>query len=335
MYVDDSFGVEEEGVVAKYEPYNKVYPLQQTRLLELWDELGIPHKQKKQVYGCQLTVLGIEMDIGDLTFTSPLEAKEHLLRELTEWCEKGVRRKVKEWQQLAGWINWVLNVYPLIHLALNNIYAKIKGKEQEARVWVDSAIREDLTWEKGKVDQLSGVRLLKSYAWEPDEAMCIAKTDACPLGVAFWYPDESLGFAASMPHGTPANQITFYEALAVLSVLEEAHLRYPPESKILIYTNNFSTVAMFNSFKSLPEYNCILKAAVNILVSSAFRLRVLHIAGDENDVADALSRSEFMRALRLHPGLTIRAFEPSRRIDRHQLPPTLQPPQQMLGVAVC
>ena len=334
VYVDDSFGVEEEGVVAKYEPYNEAYPLQQTRLLKLWDELGIPHKQKKQVYGCQLMVLGIEVDVEHLTFTLPSEAKEHLLKELSEWCGKGVRRKVKEWQQLAGWINWVLNVYPLLRPALNNIYAKIKGKEQEARVWANSAIREDLTWAKGKVDQLSGVRLLKSYTWEPEEATCVAKTDACPLGIAFWYPDKGLGFAASTPQGTPATQITFYEALAVLSALEEAQLRYPPESKILIYTDNFSTVAMFNSFKSLPEYNCILKAAVNILISADFRLRVLHIPGEDNVVADALSRSEFMRALRVHPGLTIRAFEPSHRVDRHQLPPTLQPPRQTLGATI-
>lgn len=99
--------------------------------------------------------------------------------------------------------------------------------------------------------------------------MCTAKTDACPLGLAFWYPELGLGFASSTPQGTLATQITFYEALAVLSVLEDAQRCFPAKSKILIYTDNYSTVAMFNSFKALPEYNCILKAAVDILINSS------------------------------------------------------------------
>jgi hypothetical protein len=130
VYVDNSFGVEVAGRVLCYQPYGENYPAQQTQLLELWpgDEIGIPHKQKKQVYGTQLAILGINVDVEHLTFTLPEEAKDRLVKELTEWSQKGVRRKVKEWQQLAGWVNWVLNVYPLLRLSLNNVYSKLKGK---------------------------------------------------------------------------------------------------------------------------------------------------------------------------------------------------------------
>jgi hypothetical protein len=99
VYVDDSFGVEEEGCVVLYVPYGDVLPLQQARLLELWDELGVPHKRKKQVHGSQLTILGIEVDVNNLTFTLPQESKDRLSKELADWCRRGVRRKVKEWQQ--------------------------------------------------------------------------------------------------------------------------------------------------------------------------------------------------------------------------------------------
>jgi len=51
IYMDDSFGVDEEGVVEWYEPYDESYPVQQAQLLKLWDKVGIPYKKKKQVKG--------------------------------------------------------------------------------------------------------------------------------------------------------------------------------------------------------------------------------------------------------------------------------------------
>jgi hypothetical protein len=330
-YVDDSFGIEEVDNRSTYIPYNAEYPTQQVHLLELWDEVGIPHKQKKQLFGTQLLILGIEVDVENLTFTLPEEARERLLKELAEWCQSGVRRKAKEWQRLAGWVNWALNVYPLLRPALNNIYDKLRGKGQEARIWANNSIREDLQWAKDKVLESDGIRLLKSLSWDVDAATSIALTDACPRGFAFWYPQLSIGFATSTPSQTPATQITFYESLAVFSALEDARSRFSSESKIVIFTDNFATVAMFNSLRALPEYNCILKAAVNILLDTKFSLSVLHIAGENNDVADALSRGDFMKALRLHPHLSIKAFDPFKRIDRRQSTPLLQPPRPALG----
>lgn len=305
-------------------------------MLELWDEVGFPHKLKKQVFGPQLAVLGIEVDVDLLTFTLPFESKVRLSEELLAWSKGGVRKRVREWQQLAGWLNWVFNVFPLLRPSLNNLYDKIKGKEQGARVWANTAMREDLMWAKDKMDLLSGVRLLKSMVWEVNDATCVAETDACPQGFAFWYPNLHLGFTTSTPLDTPPSQIIFYEALAVLSVLDDARWRFPPGSKIMIFCDNSVTVAMFNSLRALPEYNCILKAAVDILLTCEFQLRVLHIAGERNCVADALSRSDFMKALHLDPELTIRNFEPYHRIERRQLPPRLQPPRHSpMGAALC
>ena len=72
---------------------------------------------------------------------------------------------------------------------------------------------------------------------------------------------------------------------------------------------------MFASLRALPEYNCILKAAVDILIEHDIQLRVLHVAGEDNEVADALSHSDFMKALHLHPGLSIKSFDPYLRVN--------------------
>ena len=336
VYVDDSFGVEESGKMKFYAPYDQWFPTQQTCLLELWDEIGFPHQLKKQIFGSILPVLGIEVDADLFTFSLPKESKDRLSEGLSAWSNQGVRKNVKEWQQIAGWMNWVFNVFPLLRPSLNGLYDKLKGKKQEARIWANTTIREDLLWAKAKLDESSGVRLFKSTMWEVNEATCIAETDACPQGFAFWYPGLGLGFATTTPRDTPSSQIIFYEALAVLSVLDDARYRFPSGSKLVIYCDNSVTVAMFNSLRALPEYNCILKAAVDILLQKDFQLRVLHISGERNDIADALSRADFMKALRLNPGLIIKTFQPYLRIDRRQLPPRLQPPRRLpLGVISC
>ena len=131
---------------------------------------------------------------------------------------------------------------------------------------------------EGESEFSNGVHLLKYCTWEINEATCMAKTDACTKGLAFWYPTLDLGFMSPTPYETLATRINFYEALAILSVLEDARTHFPPDSKIVIYSDNFTTVAMFNSLRCLPEYNCILKAAVDILIKSDFSLWVLHIA---------------------------------------------------------
>jgi hypothetical protein len=40
----------------------------------------------------------------------------------------GTRCTLREFQQLAGWVNWSFNVFPLLKPALSNVYAKISGK---------------------------------------------------------------------------------------------------------------------------------------------------------------------------------------------------------------
>ena len=188
IYVDDSFGVEDEGEVLWYAPYACELPKQQAKLLMLWDELGIPHKQEKQIHGKKFMVLGIDVDVEELSFMLTEEAHVHLMNELEEWSQRGVRKRVKEWRRVARWINWALDVHPLLRPALNNVYAKLKEKDQDTKVWANVAMREDLDWAREKVAETDGVLLLKSLSWETSACTCTLETDVCPDGYTYWYP---------------------------------------------------------------------------------------------------------------------------------------------------
>jgi hypothetical protein len=169
-YVDDSSGCNLANDTLFYLPYGRDLPSDQCRLLLLWDELGIPHKSHKQISGCPLTIIGIEVDPNQMTLALPQSAKKDLIAELRFWSAKPPKSssgsfKLKHWQRLAGWFNWALNVYPLLRPALNNVYAKLSGKNRkDQRIYINNAVRDDLAWALTHIEFSDSVHLFKSFS---------------------------------------------------------------------------------------------------------------------------------------------------------------------------
>ena len=315
-YVDDSSGCNLLGDTLFYEPYGKYFPSNQTRLLWLWDELGIPHKPHKQVFGCPLTIIGIEVDPNRMTLTLPQESKQRLVEELKFWVAKPPKSssgsfKLKYWERLTGWFNWALNVFPFLRPALCNVYAKMNGKHnKEQRVYINNAIRDDFLWALSHIERSDGVQLFKSISWSPSVADFVIYCDACPEGMGFWYPAFKDGYYAPTPVNVPSNVIFYYETLCVVSALVNVASRAPHGSKILIYTDNLNSVDIFRSLHCLPSYNHLLRLAMDVLIENDFSLRVLHVPGEDNIIADALSRVHFSVALQIEPYLNLHTFNP-------------------------
>jgi len=331
-YVDDSFGLALRDDEEVYPPYGKPFPSPQARLLHLWDDLGVPHKERKQLSGSPLTIIGISVDPNQMAYTLPQDAHDRLTSELRTWATpRGFRAPVHRWQQTAGWINWALNVFPLLRPALNNFYPKISGRTNaNQKVWMNNTIREDFTWALNILAKSDGVLLLKSLDWSTNDATVTIYCDACPTGMGFWYPDLHLGFYAATPPDVDAEFIFYFEALCVLCALRDACRHSPPNGRLVLYTDNHNCVDMFNTLRALPEHNLLLRAAIDLLTDNHHVMRVLHVPGTENQVADALSRRDFARAIELDPELVINPFEPYRLL-RQDKSLSLQPPRDTLG----
>ncbi|KAJ7826516.1 hypothetical protein B0H13DRAFT_2374352 [Mycena leptocephala] len=131
--------------------------------------------------------------------------------------------------------------------------------------------------------------------WNPrTEANFTVLCDACPLGMGFWVEHLLLGLYSAVPANAPNDTIFFWEATWFCQ-------RW-----------NGSALAVE------PAYNILLKAAVDLLIQYNVDLRVLHIRGDDNTIADAISRANFSLVHSLRPDLEITPF---------------QPPQCVLGAA--
>ncbi|TFY53164.1 hypothetical protein EVG20_g10240 [Dentipellis fragilis] len=294
-YSDDTFSWEYRGNSVWYAPYATHLPRKQRDLLRLWDELGIPHRAEKQISGSPIPIIGFEVDANTMSVTLSDERRDKLVSAIRDFAglsmKKCVRRPLHQFQSLAGWIQWALNVYPLLRPGLSMMYHKMCGKQQRhALIEVSVALRKELHWLADHVERSPGIFMLRSLSWRPEDADLVIFTDACFDGMGFWSQQQSLGFQSRLP--PVAGTIFFWECLAVLSAIHwaasNADVAVP--QRLVIYCDNTNTVDLFSSLHAQPQYNPLLRSAVDALLWSHIDLRVLHIPGEVNGVADALSR---------------------------------------------
>jgi len=119
-----------KGDILYHEPYGGYFPSDQTKLLKLWDEMDIPHEEKKQIYGPIIPFIGFDIDPNQMTISVADDKRTALLVWICVFMEVGKRRPLHDFLSIAGHINWSLTVYPLLHLCLSALYAKTAGKTQ-------------------------------------------------------------------------------------------------------------------------------------------------------------------------------------------------------------
>jgi hypothetical protein len=315
-YIDDNFSFDEEGNVMWYEPYQCYYPTKQTKLLKFWDEISLPHDKAKQEYGPVLRIIGFMVDPELMRVSMDEEDRTRLLQRVSDFSATapgGTRRTLREFQQLAGWINWSFNVFPLLKPALSNVYAKIGGKtESHAKIFVNKGVVQDLDWFRMHVQRSPGVYLFENVDWDIQQADVVAYSDACLSGLGFYLVQSDQGFQCLVPQSPPKDTIFYFEALAVVSVVDAVTRLHKVPSRLLIFCDNTNTVNIFHSLRSLPPYNNLLKFTVSLLLKYNISLRVMHVPGVENIIADSLSRFENAKAIAECPNLSISSFQPPR-----------------------
>jgi hypothetical protein len=243
-----------------------------------------------------------------------LSRKCDLLNKVRDFAKAVKCRSLKDFQSLAGHVNWSLAVFPLLKPALSAVYAKMAGKSLPmASIRVNNAVQNELLWFAKHADDSDGIFLLKSIAWDPTvdtSTADICFTDASPDGIAFWFPEFKLGFQCQIPSNADQCLIFYYKALAVTcSILHRIPHRKP---RMVIYSDNQNTVDIWHSFKASAPYNQLLIIAIDEIFNLRIDTRVLHIPSVSNSVADALSRFNNDVALHFVPGLEILSFQPPR-----------------------
>lgn len=168
--------------------------MKQARFLCLLDLLNIPHDNEKQLWGPILTIIGFEVNANSIMITMPQSSRTDLIATITDFAIPGRRLPLSSFRQLAGWINWALNAYPLLLPGLSALYGKMVGKHRSsALLHVSVRLCRELTWLANHMTSSNGVHMLDSVEWPLDKACFTLYTDASLDGLGFWCPQLSAG----------------------------------------------------------------------------------------------------------------------------------------------
>jgi hypothetical protein len=164
---------------------------------------------------------------------------------------------LRDWQRLAGHLNWLLNVLPWGRPALSELYHKISGKSQPSRgVFINAEVKSNLTWLASIIPKSIGVQFVDSGQWDDSEADLIMWTDASlRLALSLVYDNNSFIYQLrECPPNIKIN-IFFLELIAILSVIHHVALLESPPKRLLIFTDSLDAVAIFNSLRTNETFH--------------------------------------------------------------------------------
>ncbi|KAG2349427.1 hypothetical protein BDR05DRAFT_972469 [Suillus weaverae] len=302
IYVDDSFSFARFNNLSFYVKYRKMLPTDMVTLLLLWDELGIPHEERKQVFGSPLPVIRFEVDPNLMKISLKEDSKQALVQELCSFARYKQKQSLRDSEHIAGSLNWALNICPHLCPGLSALYAKTKGKtNSKGMLWINHSIIEELQWAAYLLEHSDEIYLVKLVSWPflplPSNVLEVF-CDASGSGMGFWYPYLNLGFQSGLPEHSPIQDI-FFEALCVASAIHDAVTQLPLNRHLAMYMDSLNSVYMFNSLAGEPGFNQILMDIVEVILAFDVDFHVFHISGWR--IAEAMHTS---------PGLHILPFQP-------------------------
>ncbi len=314
-YVDDAFNVTFSKNLTFYKLYNQCMPSDQACFLHLLDEIGVPHEDAKQQFGRLLDIIGLTVDLQELSITMPRGSKSKLVNAIHEFVNHlplPQQHPTWAWLCILGHANWALNVSPLLKLALNSSYNKItRHTFMNTPVYLNKQVSSNLLWFADQVEMLDRVRMFDAEEWSACKADFEIWGDASASGLVFWSPKHQVAHIADPIVNIEGQfNIFFNEALTVLTALQWATSLSPPPKCLAIHTDSSTSFGIFSSLHTLNLYSPIIFESIKIQIEHKINLWVFLIEGKKNVVADALSQCLVSLTCQFAPGLMVCNFAP-------------------------
>ena len=312
VYMDDFYGWDYEDDMIFY--HGQWRPNWQVMLLRFWEYISCPFDDEKQKHGRQLKIIGFWVNIEDGSISLSPSSVTDILEKINQFIlTPNWKSLLRDWQCLAGHLNWLLNVLPWGHPALSELYHKISRKSHPSHgVFINAKVKSNLTRLASIIPRSIGVRFVDSGQWPDSGADLIVWTDvSLHLALSFVYGNN--GFLYQL-RKSPLNikiDIFFLELVAIMSAIHHVASFASPPKRLLIFTDSLDAMAVFNSLHTNETiHNGPLLGVASVILCTGIDLRVCHIKGKQNIQPDLLSRLLLEEFASKFPSYRVCLFDP-------------------------
>ncbi len=317
VYMDDFWGLDEEDRLETFHGAQRTR--NQVTLLRFWDRIRCPYEDRKQLHGNSLEIIGFWVDAnrGKISF-SPSSVQEAIAAINAFLATPSRKPVLREWARLAGFLNWVLNVFPWGRPALTEFHRSMGGRTRfYSPVPITAEVAADLTWFKETMPTAIGVRLSDVSRWPDEAADLIIHTDATPnAAISFVHSNQGFTYQIKSSQRAPVTpDIFFFKQLAILFAIHHSTSLPSPRRRLLIYSDSLESVEAFNTLRVKASiHNAVLIATAGIVASTGIDFRVRHISGPTNLRANLLSHCLSEEYSKRFPTDRIHSFLPPREL---------------------
>ena len=252
-------------------------------LYDLLGELGLDISQKKLVHpSTQASCLGVIINTENFTISVPEEKLAQIKQVCAQWQHKAHCSK-RDLQSLLGRLLYVTKCVKASRPFLNRMLELLRQADKQEKVVLTEDFHRDLNWFARFLIKFNGVAFFFH-----DPVHFHIELDASLQGLGAVCGTEV--YAVPIELGHKGYQIVHLEMLNILVALRVwTHVWH--EKRIVIYCDNQAVVAVINSGKTRdPVLAAITRNIAMLTATHDINLRLVHISGKHNIIADALSR---------------------------------------------
>lgn len=147
-------------------------------------------------------------------------------------------------------------------------------------------IKKDLLWLANAFESSDGKSFILNPCWSVSNTDAIFYVNACTTGIRVWDPAVHTGLFHNLP--PPSRHIFWAKCLAICSAVDRAIAKV--KKKIFIHPDSFLCFKLFSRHNTNTIVRPLFRHFIHHIVEAQTNVKVCHISGELNILADALSR---------------------------------------------
>ena len=260
------------------------------RLLAIFERLQVPVASHKLEGPAQcITFLGIEVDTQAMALRLPRPKLDELKRLVYEWTVKRScgRRDLKS---LVGKLQHACKVVRPGRTFLRRMLDLLRGVgKRQTFIRLNAAFRSDLRWWQCFLDSWNGVSMLENLSLRvPNQHLYSDASGSFGCG-ALWGP---AWFQFRWPAAFSQHSIAVKELLPIVMACAIWGRAWRRQA-VLAHCDNQAVVEVINSGSCRdPHLMQLLRSLFFVTAHFEIAVRAVHLAGRDNEAADAISRDK-------------------------------------------